>query len=211
MSKRLPATSLRARSKERTREALVDAATNCFSEQGLEAPSLDVICERAGCTRGAFYVHFTDRDELIVAAMERRRGNVLDRFLGSSEEGVHELLESIAGAIESKLLPVPGAVRTGELVTAARRSSSIRATQNRLTRDTLARLSERIRADQTRGRVRRDLDAGTLALVLLLVETGAELWLDLGVSFDARRVAEALGVLLTGAGRPSRSRRLRAQ
>jgi AcrR family transcriptional regulator len=57
--------------KQQTRDALVAAALELFVEQGLSGPSLDAICERAGFTRGAFYVHFADRDALLVAAMER--------------------------------------------------------------------------------------------------------------------------------------------
>jgi len=204
MSKAQPAPSLREKAKERTREALVDAAVACFSEAGLEAPSLDAICERAGCTRGAFYVHFADRDELIVAAMQRRRGSVLDAFLGSTDAGVHDLLEAVAQAIERKILPVPGAVRSGELVTAARRSSAIRSAQDELTQSTLARLRELVRDDQRRGRVRGDVDASSLALVLLLAEAGAELWLDLGVSFDARKATKALTALFSAAEPGSR-------
>lgn len=197
--------SLRESAKERTREALIDAAIACFSEGGIEGPSLDAICERAGCTRGAFYVHFRDRDELVVAAMEQRRGNVLAQFLGNTDTSIHDVLAAVAQAIEAKLLPVPGAVRSGELVTAARRSAAIRECQDRLTGELVERLTERVRSDQDGGRVRRDLGARELALVLLLVEAGAELWLDLGVSLDARKVAGALGVLLEPPARRRRS------
>jgi AcrR family transcriptional regulator len=207
MSTPEPARSLRAQAKERTREALIDAAVACFSEGGIEGPSLDAICERAGCTRGAFYVHFRDRDELVVAAMERRRGNVLASFLGAGDTSIHDVLHAVARAVEAKLLPVPGAVRTGELVTAARRSSAIRECQDRLTRELVERLAEHVRADQGRGRVRHDLGARELALVLLLVEAGVELWLDLGVSLDARKVAKALGALLEPQGRTAQPSR----
>src|SRR4051812_40727719 len=61
----------REETKQRTREALVEAGIALFAEQGLDGPSLDAICERAGFTRGAFYVHFRDRDELLQAVMER--------------------------------------------------------------------------------------------------------------------------------------------
>lgn len=36
----------------------------------MDSPSLDLICKRAGFTRGAFYVHFEDRDDFLVAVME---------------------------------------------------------------------------------------------------------------------------------------------
>src|SRR5262245_54025434 len=69
--------SAREQAKAETREALIMAAFEEFGAHGLEAPSLDAICARAGYTRGAFYVHFKDRDELIAAVMER----VLKRFM----------------------------------------------------------------------------------------------------------------------------------
>src|SRR5687767_6811049 len=73
--------SLREKSKSQTRQAIVEAAVACFSEAGLDSPSLDSICARAGCTRGAFYVHFKNRDALIAAAMAERRGAVLSTML----------------------------------------------------------------------------------------------------------------------------------
>ena len=57
--------------KQETREALLRAGMELFAEQGLDVPSLDALCARAGFTRGAFYVHFADREEFIVAVMER--------------------------------------------------------------------------------------------------------------------------------------------
>src|SRR5258708_36557590 len=78
--------SLRELAKLRTRDAIVDAALEVFSAEGLDTPSLDAICARAGCTRGAFYVHFKDRDDLVAAAMERRRRSVLAWLLNSPSE-----------------------------------------------------------------------------------------------------------------------------
>ena len=54
-----------------SRAALVQAAFELFAEQGLDVPSLDAICDRAGYTRGAFYVHFKTREDTIVAVMDQ--------------------------------------------------------------------------------------------------------------------------------------------
>ena len=45
--RRKPAES-RAEVKEQTREALIDAAAALFGREGLDGPSLDAICARAG-------------------------------------------------------------------------------------------------------------------------------------------------------------------
>ena len=68
----------REAAKQETREALIAAALVEFAAHGVDAPSLDAICARAGYTRGAFYVHFRDREELMVAVVERVMGGFLE-------------------------------------------------------------------------------------------------------------------------------------
>jgi TetR/AcrR family transcriptional repressor of nem operon len=187
-------------SKQRTRQSLIDAALELFSKEGLDAPSLDAICERAGCTRGAFYVHFADRDALIAAAMTTRRHDVVGTLLGAADVPIRSVLELFAQAVESGAFPPAGAVRSGELVSACRRSKTVRTEQHRLLAETHARIAERIAHDQAQGRVRTDVDARSLALVLLLAETGAELLLDIGFSFDIRGSARTLGACLEPSG-----------
>jgi AcrR family transcriptional regulator len=183
-------------SKQRTRQALIDAALELFSKEGLDAPSLDAICERAGCTRGALYVHFADRDALIAAAMTTRRHDVVGTLLGAADASIGSVLEFFANAVESGAFPPAGAVRSGELVSACRRSKAVRTRQHHLLSETHARIAERIERDQAQGRMRTDVDARSLALLLLLAETGAELLLDLGYAFDVRSGTKTLEALL---------------
>ncbi|MGH7328029.1 MAG: TetR family transcriptional regulator, partial [Polyangiaceae bacterium] len=65
------ATKTRDATKIETRDALIAAGAMEFAEKGVDGPSLDGICARAGFTRGAFYVHFRDRDDLLVAVVDR--------------------------------------------------------------------------------------------------------------------------------------------
>jgi len=53
------------RRRQRTREALLDAAAAVFARRGFHGASLDEIAETAGYTRGAIYKHFTDKEELL--------------------------------------------------------------------------------------------------------------------------------------------------
>jgi AcrR family transcriptional regulator len=39
------------------------AAVDCFAEQGYTTTSVDEICRRAGVSKGAFYHHFTSKQE----------------------------------------------------------------------------------------------------------------------------------------------------
>ncbi|MFT4280468.1 TetR/AcrR family transcriptional regulator [Microbacterium sp.] len=56
-----------SRRREQTRARLLDAAHEVFAEVGMDAASVEMICERAGFTRGAFYSNFESKDELFLA------------------------------------------------------------------------------------------------------------------------------------------------
>lgn len=58
-----------SRNKERTRRALLDAATKLLRERG-SAVSLDAIAEEAEVSKGGLLYHFRTRDELLRAVAE---------------------------------------------------------------------------------------------------------------------------------------------
>lgn len=66
------------RSRENTRTRLLDAAHAVFGETGLDAASVEAVCERAGFTRGAFYSNFESKDELFLALVQRSSTEKLD-------------------------------------------------------------------------------------------------------------------------------------
>ncbi|MGB4780137.1 TetR/AcrR family transcriptional regulator [Microbacterium sp.] len=69
-----PASERRAR----TRARLLDAAHEVFGEVGMDAASVEMICERAGFTRGAFYSNFESKDELFLALITQLAEAKLD-------------------------------------------------------------------------------------------------------------------------------------
>lgn len=74
----------------RTRDRLLDAAVALFAEKGVLGSSVEEICERAGFTRGAFYSNFASKDELVLAAVERK-GTAIHR---SATEAVNSVPET---------------------------------------------------------------------------------------------------------------------
>ncbi|WP_214403891.1 TetR/AcrR family transcriptional regulator [Pseudonocardia lacus] len=71
----------------RTRARLLDAAVDVFAERGVEGATVELICERAGFTRGAFYSNFSTKEELLLAAAEHGLAVSLERI----EEAVGRL------------------------------------------------------------------------------------------------------------------------
>jgi AcrR family transcriptional regulator len=60
-----------APSAEPSRERFLIAATELINEQGYHGASVDKISARLNVTKGSFYYHNTDKDDLIVACFER--------------------------------------------------------------------------------------------------------------------------------------------
>ncbi|WP_433557123.1 TetR/AcrR family transcriptional regulator [Pseudonocardia xinjiangensis] len=62
----------REESRAQTRERLLEAARELFTERGVNGSSVEQIAERAGYTRGAFYGNFADKQELVAELLEQR-------------------------------------------------------------------------------------------------------------------------------------------
>jgi AcrR family transcriptional regulator len=77
--------------RRRTRERLVDAAYEVFAETGFHAASVEMITERAGFTRGAFYSNFDTKEELFFTLAERENRIRLERL----QEGVDVILPEL--------------------------------------------------------------------------------------------------------------------
>ncbi len=75
-----------SRRREQTRARLLDAAHEVFGEVGMDAASVETICERAGFTRGAFYSNFESKDELFLALITQLAEAKLDEVAGRVRE-----------------------------------------------------------------------------------------------------------------------------
>ena len=52
------------------KQLIMDKALELFSEQGFEATSVQQITERCGISKGAFYLSFKTKDELIFSMID---------------------------------------------------------------------------------------------------------------------------------------------
>ncbi|MET9437256.1 TetR/AcrR family transcriptional regulator [Streptomyces sp. NPDC006551] len=69
-----------------TTARLLQAAQETFAERGFYGSSIEVICERAGLTRGAFYSNFRTKEELFFALFDLHAQRVIDRLTRAVEE-----------------------------------------------------------------------------------------------------------------------------
>lgn len=85
-----------------TQDKLIDAAVRVFNTRGIEAATVEQICEEAGFTRGAFYSNFETKDDLCIAFLERHRA----RITGTAAEAIAESLQRLADPHDTELFVV---------------------------------------------------------------------------------------------------------
>lgn len=186
--------------KKETRDALVAAATLELAENGLETASLDAICARAGYTRGAFYVHFRDRDELVVAVVERLLTGMFDSVIASTE-GADDLENTVARYVARMAHDAREVIgrykwRYHHTLAACARSPVLSKRYASLQREAMARVAAAARTGQRAGTVRRDVPAETLGEILVILTLGVGVMLDLGIPFDLAAGAQGTATLL---------------
>jgi AcrR family transcriptional regulator len=163
-----------------TREALLRAGLELFCEKGLDGPSLNAICERAGFTRGAFYVHFADREELTVAVMARVLERWTDTIITTAGDAGNDLDRTIERFTATVLaLPMSddpflrdGTINAHLLVAGAQRSATLRARFVSLLEDAVDRLSQTVDAAQLAGTIRTDVPSRQIATLLVSTVIG---------------------------------------
>jgi TetR/AcrR family transcriptional repressor of nem operon len=193
-----------------TREALILAGLAEFVEHGFDSPSLDRICSRAGFTRGAFYVHFENREDFIVAVMEARLSAFFDSIIGGAEEeagfapvvrrftsAVVELVNSTAQSDRRGPTTVGGiTIQLYRLLDAAERSPQIRSHLVNLLGSAIVRSTELVELEQASGEMRSDIDPALLGELLVALSIGSVTAAEAGLSLQSDRAGEALIQLL---------------
>lgn len=203
-----PPPSARDRAKAETREALVQAALAEFAAHGLDAPSLDAICARAGFTRGAFYVHFRDRDELVVAVMDRAFGAFLDAIVPPGTEP-HDLERTVRRYADATIGLLQLRERTGRagapgaagvplhrILEACARAPALRARFVALLGQAAERVARTAAAGQRGGAVRTDVSPAAIGSLLVAIALGFLATIDAGAPVDAPAARDAVLALL---------------
>jgi len=198
----------REESMQKTRAALIDAALDLFAKEGLDTPSLDAICDRAGFTRGAFYVHFPDRDALLVAVMEKVGESFLasvfsaggdaslpvglidasNRFLRAIADGTYPLMSTSSKKSTQ--------IRPHQLLDACARSKVVRERYKALVEASIEQVKFLAATDQEAGRLRKDVNVSELGTLFLSTIVGAQTLVELGIAIDPAALAKTVFAML---------------
>ena len=195
----------------RTRERLLDAAFDVFAQHGVQAASIEAICDAADFTRGAFYSNFASKEELFLALTERETRVQLARLEEAAVEidpsTVRADIRDAVRCVVASVMPDPAAKRAWSVMALEFELLALRdpavaaryAEQDRRLREELADALTRLVADIG---LRFAVDPH-LAVDLLLgaFESGQRTALLAGGEERATALVEALvDLLVTPAG-----------
>jgi AcrR family transcriptional regulator len=166
------------RRRAETRSRLLAAAAAVFTERGFGATSVEQVCEAAGFTRGAFYSNFATLDELLLALVAQRHGEVvagltaaLERLTGPTP--VQDLTDVVDDLLAAHLADRRWQVLQTELALHALRTPSVAEQVVEQRADLRARVGALIaRAAERAGR-RLTVPADELARAVLALVEGA--------------------------------------
>jgi len=104
-------TGLRARKKERTRRALIDAAMALYRERGFRGVTVAEIARLADVSPRTFFTYFQNKDDVFLGRGDER----LERLVQAIRERDHRqpILAALRGALEADRKPVHEARPTG--------------------------------------------------------------------------------------------------
>lgn len=86
--------------KAQRRRQIIEAAKTCFSQRGFEQTSIDDVCEYANLSKGAVYLYFKTKDELIWAIIDAQAERLR---MFTADKTASELLRVLRDLIQSGL------------------------------------------------------------------------------------------------------------
>lgn len=190
----------RQASKQETRDALIRAGMGLFSEEGVDLPSLDAICARAGFTRGAFYVHFRDRDDFLAAVIDRVLVDFVDTVVAAGQGGndLSDTIERFLVAAAHGRVPLMHQRRLilHLMTRGVQRADAMRARFKALLEHALIGLAAAAQKGQSAGTVKSAVEPDLLAAWLVAASLGLTTLLNFGIEIDFERVRQSARELL---------------
>jgi TetR/AcrR family transcriptional regulator, transcriptional repressor for nem operon len=84
-----------------TRDNLLHAATRLMLERGYNGTTVDEICSAAGTTKGAFFHHFKNKDDLGLATLDRYAERIFEVMKQGANKRPHDAVGRVYDYVEA--------------------------------------------------------------------------------------------------------------
>ncbi len=166
--------------REVRREQIAEAALELVSHEGLRALRMTALARRVHLAPSAIYRHFRGKDEILAAALERFRAQVLDNVRAVCAETPHAL-DRLERLLMRQARLIRGNATLMPRMAFAEDTPGIALSARDLVAgvlgDFLAAVAAIVAEGQRAGDIRADVPADTVALMFFgLVQPAAILW-----------------------------------
>ena len=158
-----------------TREAILEAATHCFAENGYSGSNLDTIARRAGLTKGGIYTHFASKAALFIAIIERAydRARVkADILAASGLPWVEAIIAHLLECIRNPQFPIDHHL-WAEILAVANREPEVREVFARYEAQGRENIKKWLEWGMEAGEIDRALDVEGASGLLVVMAQGA--------------------------------------
>lgn len=185
---------------ELTRKRIIDAAASAFAADGYDRVTLNSLIEASGVSKGAFYFHFSSKEELALAAFLAKQDELLERLEPADQPPDLPAWEQLAGMLRrrNRLLAddrsLACVTRLGNEMSARSVPGSPYAVAQEVVISLIARVVE---AGQRRGEFRPELDPHAVAWAIFAWVVGVDaMVLAIPGGMDLAERSEQMLVLL---------------
>lgn len=167
------------------RTEILDAAERCFARAGFHRASMQDICGEANMSPGNLYRYFASKEALIAGICERNRADAVESF--SLVDSAPEFFEGLAGLARHHLVDRSDdeVALCAEIMAESRRHPEIAKLYQGIEDDIKQRIAAMLRSAAERGEIRADVDADTVASVLMVLGDGMSWRRSVDPKFDA--------------------------
>src|SRR6266478_575456 len=161
---------------EQTRRKIVEAAAPIFNQHGYEGSALNALMEATGLKKGGIYRHFASKEELAAEAFDytwEAAWNTRLLHVDERANGVDKLKQLIANFVEHRSPVAGGCPILNTAIDADDGNPVLRARVTKALRSWLSRLQVIVEQAQERGETRPEVDAKTVATLIVASLEGA--------------------------------------
>lgn len=165
------------------RQEILDRAIEVFAERGADGTSLRRIAEAIGVSHATLLHYFDSREQLLVAVYEHAES------LRRAPEDLEQSSVDVMVAAATENVGVPGLVQLYSTLVATAIEEPAGESKEFFTRRferVRTDMAQRLRDEQAAGTVRDDIDAETLATMLIALSDGVQTQWLLDPSIDLR-------------------------
>lgn len=190
-----------------TRAAILDAAADCFAENGYTETGVAEICRRAGVSRGALYYHFESKQAIFLELVDSQLADLKEALEMSARDAV-----SIPASLRRLSYLMPDLIRSDYTRASIFLEVWSQASREQTVRETLLETYRHFEDIFTR-LIRRGIEEGTFAAIdptagaqaLLAVSSGTFIrsLLDPGGTDWGKNAGKSINILIEGLKRRS--------